>query len=131
MRAASSSSAGDARDGSGDIACLSPLRNEIVGDGYVNTSSLSARSAAEQHGNSALMLGAKAVHDRPDLVAIIDIGIPDVELDFSNSLQRALLPPPAPGSLQQLADSALELLVLLEHCLDALREMFGGDLQES
>src|SRR5882724_381421 len=82
----------DCRDRIGDVTRLHPLLYQIVGDGDVHAGALAVR---EQHGDRALMARAERVHDEPDLIAVLEVGVRDVELDVTDAFHASRFPLPA------------------------------------
>src|SRR5437867_6380461 len=126
MRPPAALAARHRRDRPRDLPGLHALRHQVVGDGDMDPWPLAVR---EQHRDRALVAGAERVHHQPDLVAVVEIALVDVERDVADLLDRSLLP--APGSLlQQLLHPLLELPVFLDQLLDATHQVFRLRLED-
>src|SRR6266576_6506243 len=77
------------RDSIGDLTRLDALGDQIVCDGHMNSGPLARR---EQEGNSALMLRADAIHDGRDLVAVVELGLVDMELHIADAFHVSRFP---------------------------------------
>src|SRR5438477_1414162 len=113
-------------DGIRDVPGFDSFGDQIISDGHVDAGPV---ARCEQHGNSALMLGTEAVHERGDLTAVFESGFADMQLDVANLLDRSLLRAPC-SPFEQLSDPFLEPLVLLKHRFDAAGKVLGLRLQQ-
>src|SRR5207302_2491290 len=111
----------------GDVPRLHPLLHQIVGDAHMHAGALAVR---EQDGDRALVARAERIHHEPDLIAILEIGVRDVELDVADALHVSRFPVPASG-LDQLVHALLELLVLFQQLLDAAHQVLRLRLERA
>src|SRR5207248_5997740 len=98
-----------------------------VGTAYMGPGSL---GVGEQGGYRTPMARSEGIHPWPDLVAILEIRVRDVQLHVADALDvsRFLLPAARP---QEVFDSLLELLVFLQQLLDASHQMLGLRLERA
>src|SRR5205814_5844878 len=93
MRTATALAAGHRGDGIRDVTRFDAFGHQIIRDGHVDARPLAFR---EQHGNSAFVLRAEAVHENRDLIAILEIGFRNVQFVVTVSFDASLvLRPPS------------------------------------
>src|SRR5438552_3890412 len=84
----------------------------------------------EQHRDRPLVTRPERIHHSPDLVAVVEIALIDVQLDVADPLHVSRFPFPA-SHPEQLLDPLLELAVLLQQRLDPLDQVFRLRLEHS
>src|SRR5204862_6237956 len=70
------------------------------------------------------------IQNEPDLIAIFEIGVRDVELDVADPLRVSGFPFPA-SRLEQILESLLELPILVDQLLDAPHEVLRLRLERA
>src|SRR5437763_787882 len=119
MRAAPTLAAAHGGDRARDLPGFHAALHQVVGDRDVHARPV---AVGEQHRDRPLVTRPERIHQRPDLAAVVEIALIDVQLDITNPFHvaRCTLPAARP---EQLVYPLCELAVLLQERLDPLDQV--------
>src|SRR5437879_3470746 len=114
------------RDRARDFSGFHTALHQVIRNRDMHTGPV---AVSEQHRDRPLVTRPERIHQRPDLVAVVEIALIDVQLDVTNAFHVARCTLPA--GPEQLFNLLLELAVFLQQRFDPLDQVFRLRLEHA